>query len=110
MERARRLAGLPPALVCGQLVPVARGPRARLLGLAWLDRAEAGPGLLLPRCRSVHTFGMRFQLDLVFLDPSGRPLAVRCRVPPRRFAWHRGAEAVLELPCVEGGEFGAPPA
>jgi uncharacterized membrane protein (UPF0127 family) len=45
---------------------------------------------------------MRFELDLVFLDREGHPLAVRRRVPPRRLAWHRGAAAVLELPASRG--------
>jgi len=103
-----RLHGLPRRRVCGHLVPVARGFRCRLLGLAWLDEAAAGPGLLIPRCGSVHTFGMRFDLDLVFLDRDGWPLSLRRRVPPRRFVWHRGADAVLEAPSAAGGEFGAP--
>jgi uncharacterized membrane protein (UPF0127 family) len=103
-----RLDRLPRRRACGREVPVATGFRSRLLGLAWLDPGEAGPGLLIPRCRGVHTFGMRFALDLVFLDRSGRPLLVRRRMPPRRFAWHRGAAAVLEVPAVKGGEFGAP--
>jgi uncharacterized membrane protein (UPF0127 family) len=89
-------------------VPVATGFRARLLGLGGLDRGEAGAGLLIPHCSSVHTFGMRFALDLVFLDGEGRPLAVRHRVPPRRFASYRGAAAVLEIPSPQGGESCAP--
>jgi uncharacterized membrane protein (UPF0127 family) len=84
--------------------PVATGFRARLLGLSRIEREEAGPGLLIPRCSSVHTFGMRFELDLFFLDGDGSVLAVRRRVPPRRIAWHRGADAVLEIPAGEGGE------
>jgi uncharacterized membrane protein (UPF0127 family) len=88
--------------------PVARGFKARLRGLSRRDRAKAGPGLLIPRCSSVHTFGMRFELDLFFLDGEGRVLATRRRVPPRRVAWHRGAAAVLEIPSAEGGEFAAP--
>ena len=88
--------------------PIARGFRTRLLGLAWRDRADAGPGLLIPRCASVHTFGMRFALDLFFLDRAGRVIAVRRRVPPRRVVWQRGAAAVLEIPSPEGGEFAAP--
>jgi uncharacterized protein len=80
-------------------VPVAVGFRARLHGLAWLERAEAGPGLLIPRCSSVHTFGMRFALDLIFLDAAGEPIEVRRAVGPRRFASCRGARAVLELPA-----------
>jgi uncharacterized membrane protein (UPF0127 family) len=88
--------------------PIAETFRTRLLGLAWRDRSQAGPGLLIPRCASVHTFGMRFELDLFFLDAGGRVISVRRRVPPRRVVWHRGASAVLEIPSGEGGEFGAP--
>ena len=78
-----------------------------MLGLSRRERSRAGPGLLIPRCASVHTFGMRFELDLFFLDGSGRVIAVRRRVPPRRVVWQRGARAVLEIPAAEGGEFGA---
>ncbi|HET6997696.1 MAG TPA: DUF192 domain-containing protein [Solirubrobacterales bacterium] len=105
---APRLRRLPQRQICGLTVPVARGRASRLLGLAGLDLAEAGAGLLIPRCSSVHTFGMRFDLDLVFLGPDERPLAVRLDVPPRRLVWRRGAAAVLEIPSGQGGEFAAP--
>jgi uncharacterized protein len=107
-ELAPRLRPLPRRQVLGHEVRVATGFSARLLGLALLPRAAAGAGLLIPRCAGVHTFGMRFRLDLVFLDAGGRVVAVRRRVPPRRFAWQRGAAAVLEIPSGEGGEPGAP--
>jgi len=81
--------------------------RARLRGLAWRDRSRAGPGLLIPRCASVHTFGMRFALDLFFLDSAGRVIYVKRCVPPRRVVWCRAAAAVLEIPAGEGGEFAA---
>jgi len=93
------LAGLPRISIAGREVPVATGVRARLLGLAHLDRADGGPGLLLPRCSSVHTFGMRFALDVYFLGRDGRILAVRRAVPPRRLVACRGAVAVLEIPA-----------
>jgi trehalose synthase len=99
---SRRLCRLPTAVVLGREVPVAAGSGARLLGLAHLDRDAAGPGLLIPRCSSVHTFGMRFALDLVFLERDGRPCSVRQAVPPRRLAWDRRAASVLELPCGQG--------
>jgi uncharacterized membrane protein (UPF0127 family) len=105
---ARRLLGLPRCELRGRSVPVAATRRARLLGLAGLDREAAGEGLLIPRCASVHTFGMRFELDLFFLDAAGQVLSVRRRVPRRRVVWHRGAAAVLEISSAEGGEFAAP--
>lgn len=96
---ARRLRDLPSATVLGREVRVASTRYARLLGLSHLDLDDAGTGLLIPRCRSVHTFGMRFALDLVFLDRDGRCCSVRQGVPPRRLAWDRRASAVLELPA-----------
>jgi uncharacterized membrane protein (UPF0127 family) len=88
-------------------VPVAASFRMRLRGLAWRDRSEVPAGLLIPRCSSVQTFGMRFELDVYFLDRAGRVISARRRVPPRRFLWCRGAAAVLEIPAEEGGESGA---
>jgi uncharacterized protein len=83
--------------VLGREVPVARGLRARLLGLSFLDEEEAGAGLLIPHCASVHTFGMRFALDVLFLEPENGVVAIHLGVPPRRVLSHRGAGAVLEL-------------
>lgn len=95
---ARRLRRLPATTVCGRRVRIAAGAPARLLGLALLEFEEVGAGLLIPSCSSVHTFGMRFALDLVFLDRGGEPCSVRCGVPPRRLVSDRRASAVLELP------------
>lgn len=83
-------------------VPTATRFGSRLLGLALLSRERAGPGLLIPRCRSVHTFGMRFALDVVFLDDGGEEIR-RARVGPCRFARERRARATLELPASASG-------
>jgi uncharacterized membrane protein (UPF0127 family) len=99
---AKRLRRLPRAVVRGVEVPVAIDRRARFLGLAHLDRSQAGPGLLIPRCRSVHTFGMRFRIDLVFLDCTGGAIRIDRGMPACRLLLCRGAAAVLELPA--GGE------
>jgi uncharacterized protein len=124
---APRLRRLPRREVLGYEVAAAAGLRARLLGLSYMDRSEAGAGLLIPRCSAVHTFGMRFALDLVFLDARYEPLEIHRAVRPRGFASCRGAAAVLELPAPAvllrgmpgparrgansaqgGGEFGLP--
>ena len=93
-----RFRGLERAELIGVQVPVATTHRSRLLGLALLDRQRAGEGLLIPGCRNVHTFGMRFRLDVLFLDDEGRVLELRRAVPPGRFIRCPGAMAVLELP------------
>jgi hypothetical protein len=82
----------------GQLIPVAATWRSRLLGLALLDHECAGPGLLIPGCHSVHTFGMRFPLEVIFLDREGRVIEIRRSVPSWRIVRCGGAESVLELP------------
>jgi len=102
---AIRLDRLPRRLAAGRQLPVALGFRARLLGLAGLERCQAGPGLLIPRCSSVHTFGMRFDLDLLFLDLEGTVVAERRGIAPGRFVRCPGAAAVVELPAATGGEF-----
>jgi uncharacterized protein len=77
---------------------VARTFRERLVGLAW-RREPPAEGLLLPRTRSVHTFGMRFALDLHWLDTAGGVVRVDRAVPPRRLRTCLRARAVLELPA-----------
>jgi hypothetical protein len=79
---------------------------SRLLGLALLPAERAGEGLLIPRCRSVHTFGMRFPIHVVFIDEWLAPVSVRGSVPPNRILRERRAAAVVELPCGRGA--GAP--
>jgi uncharacterized membrane protein (UPF0127 family) len=82
-------------------VPVANTFPSRLLGLAALSRDRAGEGLLIPDCRSVHTFGMRFPLDLLFLDDGHRVVEIRRGVPPGEVCRCPTAEAVLEIPSPE---------
>ena len=99
-----RLARLPTKPILGLEVPVATTRRARLLGLAGLPREDAGIGLLLPRCRSIHTFGMRFDIDILFLDKDGAVVERHAGVGPRRILCCRRADSVLEL--VVGGRPG----
>lgn len=72
-------------------------PLARLRGL--LGRPASTPPLLLAPARSVHTFGMRRPIDVVFLDADLRVVKVVAHLRPWRTAGARGAIAVLELPA-----------
>ena len=98
---ARRLRELPVEEVLGRRLPVAATRLSRLLGLAGLPRMRAGPGLVIPRCRSVHTFGMRFPIDVLFLDSEDEVVDKRLDVGPRRILGCRAARAVVELPAGE---------
>jgi uncharacterized membrane protein (UPF0127 family) len=75
-------------------IVVARSLPARLRGM--IGRSEE-VALLLPRCRSVHTFGMRFALDLVWLAKDGSVLAIEGSIGPRRHAMARSARSVVEV-------------
>jgi uncharacterized membrane protein (UPF0127 family) len=95
-----RLGRLPSARVAGFDVRRADTPLARLRGLAGLRELPRGTGLLLPRTRSVHTFGMRVALDLVWIDGDERVVRVDRAVPPGRVRACRAASAVIELPAA----------
>jgi uncharacterized membrane protein (UPF0127 family) len=98
VETPLRFRRLERAELLGFEVPVAKTGLSRVLGLAFLPRERAGAGLLIPGCRSVHTFGMRFDLDLLFLDGDGRVLEIRRSVSARRTVRCPAADSVLELP------------
>jgi len=80
----------------GLRVREARTFAQRARGLARLAAMPATEALHLPRCRSVHTFGMRFALDLLWLDAHGAVVRVDRAVPPRRHRACRQARSVLE--------------
>jgi uncharacterized protein len=88
----------------------ADGFRARLRGLIGVRVLPPGTGLLLPRTRSIHTFGMRFRLDLVWLDARGAVVRVDTDVPPRRLRSCAAAAAVIELAAGEAARLGLRPA
>jgi uncharacterized protein len=72
----------------------------RLRGLIGQPPLPAGDAVLLSPCQSVHTWGMRHPIDVVFLDREHRVVALYPALPPRRLTrWHREARSALELPA-----------
>jgi uncharacterized protein len=80
---------------------IAETPLSRLKGLLGRARLEPGEGLLIRPTWSVHTFFMRFPIDVVFVDRGLRILAVTPNLRPWRAAARRRAHAVLELAAGE---------
>jgi uncharacterized membrane protein (UPF0127 family) len=79
-------------------VCVADTPRSRRIGLLKHNALEPGAGLWIYPTQAIHTFGMRFPIDVVFLDRRFRVKRVYQRLRPFRltsFVW--GAQSVLEL-------------
>jgi uncharacterized membrane protein (UPF0127 family) len=58
-----------------------------------------GQGLLLRPCNMVHTFGMRYAIDVVFVSRRGLVMKIYSKVPARRICLCIGAYAVIELPA-----------
>lgn len=76
----------------------------RLKGLLGTE-ADASPVLLM-RCSSVHTYGMRYPLDLAFIGDRGEVLEVARSVAPGNVVSCAGAFCVLERPARDGGWLG----
>lgn len=77
---------------------LALGFRARLFGLHARPRLSAQQGLWLNPCRAVHTFGLAYEIDVVFLDASLQALKVESNLQPGRIAFCLRASSVVELP------------
>ena len=99
----------------------ATGLFQRMIGLLSRSSLEEGDALIFPRCNAIHTYGMRFSIDVLFLRTvqgsrfkvQGHNLQPRTlnlepilgtvvrtaeRVRPRRLLSARGADMVIELP------------
>jgi len=90
---------------------LADGPVSRARGLLGRTGLSQGDGLLLKPTFSIHTFFMRFPIDVVFLDRDGAVVDVVTRLKPWRAAARVRARAALELAageaervCVRVGE------
>jgi uncharacterized membrane protein (UPF0127 family) len=82
----------------GDDVRLADNPRTRRTGLLAETGLQPGAGLWIFPSQAIHTFWMRFSIDVAFLDRNLRVKRVYHRMPPfrlSRFVW--GAQSVLEL-------------
>jgi uncharacterized membrane protein (UPF0127 family) len=70
----------------------------RRTGLLKHSKLEPGEGLLI-RTEGVHTFGMKFPIDVVFLSKARKVLKVRPNMVRARIALSLRAHSVLELPA-----------
>lgn len=105
---AERLAELPVVELPSRLrVYEARSWAARRDGLGGLADLPLDCGLWIFPCRWVHTIGMRFALDLVWLDAEAEVRAVVQDVAPRRQSSDWGARSVIEVASGRGAAFAA---
>ena len=72
----------------------------RRTGLLNRETFEPGEGLHIVPCDSIHTMGMRFPIDVLFLDGNGAVLVAWRNIPPGRSGMSCvGASSALELPA-----------
>ncbi len=89
-----------PAEALLAVAETADTPTSRTQGLLGRDSLAPGHGLILDPCRLIHTFFMRFAIDVVFVDGRQRVTRVARDVRPFRFAWGGwSARLTLELPA-----------
>ena len=70
----------------------------RMVGLLNRGQFGKGEGLLLDRCYGIHTFGMRFPIDVLFLDKDLHVIRAVKTLPPHRTCVVKKSVYVLEVP------------
>jgi len=78
----------------------ARSLWSRVRGLLGTPPLHSGQGLLITPCNWIHTLGMGFPIDVLYLDREGQVLRMAAEMRPNRIAppvWR--ASSVVELPA-----------
>jgi len=85
--------------VLGQEIELADTSAKRRTGLLKHTSLPPGQGLWIVPCESVHTFFMKFAIDLVYVDRKNRVRKVRHAVPAWRMSACLTAHSIIELPA-----------
>ena len=72
---------------------------SRRRGLLGRDGMNEGEALMLSPCTAIHTFFMRFAIDVIFVDRDSRVVRTVSRMRPWRIAIAWRARSVIELPA-----------
>ncbi len=94
-----RVLNLTRNTVLATRMEVADSSAKRNKGLLGRESLSPGEGLWISPCESVHTFWMRFPIDLVYIDRKNRIKKLVSAVPPWRLSACLMAHSVLELPA-----------
>jgi uncharacterized membrane protein (UPF0127 family) len=83
---------------------------SRFMGLMGRSSIGADEALVFPRCNSIHTFFMRFPIDVVMVDAQGKVVDVIAHLGPWRMLLPRwNAKHVIELRADRSRELGIVP-
>jgi len=93
----------------GTALVIAGDSATRREGLLGQDSLSPGSGLVIAPSQGVHTFGMRFPIDVVCVTRGGVVVKYRSAVPPRRLVLAWSAFAMIELAAGESTRAGLQP-
>lgn len=71
----------------------------RLKGLLGTSRLPSGEALVIRPCNSIHTVGMKYAIDVLFLDKRDIIVKIINVMPAGRFSLCSGSSYVVELPA-----------
>jgi uncharacterized membrane protein (UPF0127 family) len=94
-----RVANLTRNTFLANSMEVADTGAKRSKGLLGRKGLAPGEGLWIVPCESVHTIGMQFPIDLVYIDRKKRVKKIRSAVPPWRLSACLSAHSIIELPA-----------
>lgn len=72
---------------------------SRFKGLMFRQAMTDIDGMLITPCNAIHTIGMKFNIDVVFIDKENKVTSVKSRISKNSFSKDLGAKHVLELPA-----------
>jgi uncharacterized protein len=85
--------------VLADAADVADTSKKRRVGLLKHEKLEPGEGLWIAPCEAIHTFGMKFAIDVVYLNAKRKVLKTRHDMGRRKLSACLWASSVLELPA-----------
>jgi uncharacterized membrane protein (UPF0127 family) len=97
-EQQHSLQNVRSGRVVASRIELALDSRSRRRGLLGRDTLDKGAALIIAPCNSIHTFFMRFAIDVVFVARDGRVLKTYPGLVQWLIAFSIGAFAVIELP------------
>ena len=100
MSKPVRIENLSKQTLLAERSELANSPWRRMKGLLGRDRLPAGEGLVIQPCQSVHTWFMRFPIDVLHVDGQGIVRRILHSLPPNRLGpivWQ--GRLVIELPA-----------
>ena len=79
---------------------IAESFMSRLIGLMFREKLVGADGLMLDPCRSIHTFFMRYNIDVVFMSRKNAVIKISQNLIPWRMTWmYCRASKTLEMPA-----------